>query len=105
MATSNHPSEAEIVGRVVRQAEYIEDIDDPSDELNILEVEYDVSQRGNVTGVDFVLTVGGPKIVVEGLNGVVRGSWGGDSHRTHFDNTAVKRYAKHLARQFEGRVD
>jgi len=99
-----HPSEAEIVGRTVRQAERLEDIDSV-DEINILDVNYTVSQRGDVTGVELTLTVGGPDIRVDALSGRVRGSWGGDTHTTHFDSEIVERYAAERARIFEARVD
>jgi len=99
MATS-HRSEAEIVGRVVRQAEYLESIDDP-DEIGILEVNYTVNESAGVTGVELVLTVGGPDIRVNALAGTVRGSWGGDTHTTHFDNNVVEQYGRMLSRQFE----
>ena len=97
---STHPSEAEIVGYTVRQAERLESIDDP-DQLGILEVNYDVNERAGVTGVEFVLTVGGPDVRVNALSGTVRGAWGGDTHTTHFNSDAVEEYARMLARQFE----
>jgi len=96
----SHSSEADIVGRTVRQAERLEDIDS-TEELNILEVNYTVSGHGPVTGVELVLTVGGPDIRVQALNGTVRGSWGGDTHTTHFDSEVIDQYARMLARQFE----
>jgi len=101
MATS-HPSEAEIVGRVVRQAEYLEGIDDP-DEIGILEVNYTVNESAGVTGVELVLTVGTPDIRVNALTGTVRGSWGGDTHTTHFDSDVVEQYGRTLAEDFEQR--
>ena len=97
---STHPSEAEIVGYTVRQAERLESIDDP-DQLGILEVNYTVNERVGVTGVEFVLTVGGPDVRVDALSGRVRGSWGGDTHTTHFNSDVVEEYARMLARQFE----
>ena len=97
---STHPSEAEIVGYTVRQAERLESIDDP-DQLGILEVNYDVNERAGVTGVEFVLTVGGPDVRVNALSGTVRGAWGGDTHTTHFNSDVVEEYAGMLARQFE----
>ena len=97
---STHPSEAEIVGYTVRQAERLESIDDP-DQLGILEVNYTVNESVGVTGVELVLTVGGPDVRVNTLSGTVRGSWGGDTHTTHFDSDVVEEYARMLARQFE----
>ena len=97
---STHPSEAEIVGYTVRQAERLESIDD-IDQLGILEVNHTVNERVGVTGVEFVLTVGGPDVRVDALSGRVRGSWGGDTHTTHFNSDVVEEYARMLARQFE----
>jgi len=99
-----HSSEADIVGRTVRQAEYIEGIDSV-DELNILEVNYTVNESTGVTGVELVLTVGGPDIRVDALSATVRGSWGGDTHTTHFDSDVIEEYGRMLARQFEGGHD
>ena len=98
---STHPSEAEIVGYTVRQAERLESIDS-MDEIDILEVNYDVNERAGVTGVELVLTVGGPDVRVNALSGTVRGAWGGDTHTTHFNSDVVEEYAGMLARQFEG---
>ena len=101
---STHPSEAEIVGYTVRQAERLESIDDP-DQLGILEVNYTVNERVGVTGVEFVITVGGPDIRVDALSGRVRGSWGGDTHTTHFNSDVVEEYARMFADSFEGKHD
>ena len=101
---STHPSEAEIVGYTVRQAERLESIDDP-DQLGILEVNYTVNERVGVTGVEFVLTVGGPDVRVDALSGRVRGSWGGDTHTTHFNSDVVEEYARMFADSFEGKHD
>ena len=97
---STHPSEAEIVGYTVRAAERLETID-TAEELGILEVNYTVNESAGVTGVELVLTVGGPDVRVNALSGTVRGSWGGDTHTTHFDSDVVEEYARMLARQFE----
>lgn len=101
---SAHTSEQDIIGYTVRAAERAEQID-TVDELNILEVNYDVNERAGVTGVELVLTVGGPDIRVNALSGTVRGAWGGDTHRTHFDSGTVEEYARMLARQFEEEHD
>jgi len=97
-----HPSEADIIGFTVRQAERLEQIDS-ADELNIVEVNYTVNERAGVTGVELVLTVGGPDIRVDALSGTVRGSWGSDHHRVHFNSDVVEQYAEMLADDFEAR--
>jgi len=97
-----HPSESDIVGRTVRQAEYLEDIDSV-DEIDILEVNYTVSGQVGVTGVELVLCVGGPDIRANAFSGNVRGSWAGETHTTHFESEIVKEYARMLADGFEER--
>lgn len=97
-----HQSEADIVSRTVRQAEYLEGIDSV-DEMNILEVNYTVNESAGVTGVELVLTVGSPDIRVNALSGTITGSWGGNTHTTHFDNHIIEQYAQFLADDFEGR--
>ena len=97
---SAHTSEEDIIGYTVRAAERFEGID-TVDELNILEVNYTVNESAGVTGVELVLTVGGPDVRVNALSGTVRGAWGGDTHTTHFDSDVVEEYARMLARQFE----
>ena len=97
---SAHTSEQDIIGYTVRAAERLETID-TAEELNILEVNYKVNERAGVTGVELVLTVGGPDVRVNALSGTVRGAWGGDTHTTHFDSDVVEEYARMLARQFE----
>ena len=95
-----HTSEQDIIGYTIRAAERLESIDS-YEELNILEVNYEVNERAGVTGVELVLTVGGPDVRVNALSGTVRGAWGGDTHTTHFDSDVVEDYARMLARQFE----
>ena len=95
-----HTSEQDIIGYTIREAERLKSIDS-YEELNILEVNYKVNERAGVTGVELVLTVGGPDVRVNALSGTVRGAWGGDTHTTHFDSDVVEEYARMLARQFE----
>jgi hypothetical protein len=98
MAT--HPSENDLIGYSVRQAERLESID-TAEELHILDVNYTVNERSGVTGVELVLTAGGPDIRVNALSGTVVGTWGNDTHRTHFDSDVVEEYGRMLARTFE----
>ena len=101
---SAHTSEQDIIGYTVRAAERLESIDS-YEELNILEVNYEVNERAGVTGVKLVLTVGGPDVRVNALSGTVRGAWGGDTHTTHFDSDVVEEYARMLADTFENQHD
>lgn len=90
----------EITDRVVDTAERLEDEDDP-ERIDWLERKYEVSHDATVREVTLVLTTGGPQIEVDCLSGRVRGYWGGDSHTTHVDSTAVNTLGDLYARTFE----
>jgi hypothetical protein len=74
-------------------------------EMSILEIKYEVSERGDVTEVIAVLTVGGPHIEVECLRGVVAGQWSGESFRRGIESEEVHNYGVMLAEQMEQRID
>jgi hypothetical protein len=74
-------------------------------EMSILEIKYEVSERGDVTEVIAVLTVGGPHIEVECLRGVVAGQWSGESFRRGIESDEVREYGVMLAEQMEQRID
>jgi len=74
-------------------------------EMSILEIKYEVSERGDVTEVIAVLTVGGPYIEVECLRGVVAGQWSGESFRRGIESEEVHNYGVMLAEQMEQRID
>ena len=74
-------------------------------EMLILEIKYEVSERGDVTEVIAVLTVGGPHIEVECLRGVVAGQWSGESFRRGIESEEVHNYGVMLAEQMEQRID
>jgi hypothetical protein len=99
-----HRSKQDIIGYTVRAADRVESVDS-IDELNILEVNYTVTEGVGVKAVELVLTVGGPDVRVDALNGTIRGSWGGNTHKTHFENPTIEYHARELAGQFEGRID
>lgn len=72
-----------IADRVVSTANDIEDCEDYEalDEyLEPLSVKVTSNLEGAVSEVTLVVTVGGPSIEVECYSGVVRGSWGGETH-------------------------
>jgi hypothetical protein len=73
--------------------------------MHILEITYEVTERGDVTEVIAVLTVGGPHIEVECLRGVVAGQWSGETFRRGFESEDVREYGRMLADRMEGRID
>lgn len=96
----------ELIDRVVSQAERLEKMDDPS-EIDPLEtkVTANLNNPKQVSEYELVLTTGGPKIVVEVLSGHVRGHWGGETYRTHFNNEElIGKCAEWLEGKWELRV-
>jgi len=93
-------SEPDIVGYTVREAERLENIEDP-DQLDILDVQFMVTTDCKVVGVQFTMTIGGPNITVNALQGTVVGSWGGNTHTCHFVGDVVRDYARQLADMHE----
>ncbi|AIE08874.1 hypothetical conserved protein [Halovirus VNH-1] len=72
---------------------------------DIIEIKYEVTERGDVTEVIAVLTVGGPHIEVECLRGVVSGQWSGETFRRGIESEEVHDYGKMLADRMESRID
>jgi hypothetical protein len=65
------------VASVVERFSSYNSIDDLMRE-DPLDIEYKVSSRGDITGVELAITLGGPGIYVELPRGIVRGYWAGD---------------------------
>lgn len=90
----------DLTERVVDTAEGLETYDDP-EQIDFLDRKYEVDHDATVREVTLVLTTGGPHIEVDCLSGTVSGYWGGDSHTTHVDSTAVDTLGDLYARTFE----
>jgi hypothetical protein len=82
-----------------------EDGDETLRDKSIYSVKYEVSERGDVTEVIAVLSVGGPHIKVECLRGVVAGQWSGETFRRGIESDEVREYGIMLAEQMEQRID
>jgi hypothetical protein len=79
--------------------------DERIEDKDILGIKYEVVERGDVTEVTAVLTVGGPHIEVECLRGVVAGQWSGETFRRGFESEDVREYGRMLADRMESRID
>jgi len=79
--------------------------DDTLRDMSIYSVKYEVTERGDVTEVIAVLSVGGPHIEVECLRGVVAGQWSGESFRRGIESEEVREYGIMRAERMEERID
>jgi len=82
-----------------------EDGDETLRDMSIYSVKYEVTERGDVTEVIAVLSVGGPHIEVECLRGVVAGQWSGESFRRGIESEEVREYGIMRAERMEERID
>jgi len=73
------------VAYVVERFSSYNSIDDLIQE-DPLDIEYKVNARGDITGVELAITLGGPGIYVELPRGIVRGYWAGDEVRLDIRN-------------------
>jgi len=94
---------ASIVDRVNNVVEGLEG-DETLQEMDILEIKYEVNERGDVTEVFAVLTVGGPHIEVECYRGVVSGQWASESYRRGVESEDVREFGRHHAERMEERI-
>ncbi len=91
----------QIADEVVSKAEDLEEIDGV-DDIDPLEVYFEVSSDGTVREVIAVLTTGGPHLEVRLFSGVVDGSWGGTHSAPVFENEETLRaIGNYYARNFE----
>jgi hypothetical protein len=97
---------ASITDRVNQLAEDLKQEESaPLRERSLLELTYEVSESGTVTEVTAVVTVGGPHIEIECLNGVVAGHWGGESYRRGIEVENVREFGRRHAERMESRID
>lgn len=102
--TADGQSGRELIAEyVVNTAEGLETVTNP-DEIDYLDVNYEVGHDGSVREVKVITTVGGPYIEVRAFSGTVFGSWGGHTHTTHVSSDAVEELGERLAVQFEENV-
>ena len=92
-----------IVERVVSLAERLEEIEGPED-IDFLDAKLTVGIDGSVREVTIIVTTGGPHLEADCWAGVVRGSWGGESHTTHTRSGALDDLGSRIARRFEENV-
>lgn len=92
--------------RVVATAERFEDEINSVDDIDPLEVYFEVSADGTVKEAIAVLEVGGPKIEVRLFSGTVSGYWGSDKHTVPIfkNEDAVTAIGEYYARTFEENI-
>jgi len=72
--------------------------------MDVLSIDYEVTQDMRVTEVTLTLSYGGPTIYLDCLSGQLRGHWGFASDTVPLDDDEVQAYGESLALSFEDRI-
>jgi len=90
--------------RLLQQRDRIEDSTTDIRSMDVLSIDYEVTQDLQVTEVTLTLSYGGPTIYLECLSGRLRGHWGLESHTIPVDSQDLGQYGRQLATRFEDRI-
>jgi len=90
--------------RLLQQRDRIEDSTTDIRSIDVLSIDYEVTQDMQVTEVTLTLSYGGPTIYLECLSGRLRGQWGLESHTIPVDSQDLGQYGRELASRFEDRI-
>jgi len=84
-----------------------EDIEDSTTDIrsmDVLSIDYEVTQDMQVTEVTLTLSYGGPTIYLDCISGRLRGYWGSEHVSRGVRSDAVGQYGSELASRFEDRI-
>jgi hypothetical protein len=100
----SHDTDTMLQDRLLQQRDTIEDSTTDIRSMDVLSVDYEVTQDMQVTEVTLTLSYGGPTIYLECLSGRLSGHWGLESHTIPVDSEALGQYGRELASRFEDRI-
>jgi len=83
------------------------DIEDSTTDIrsmDVLSIDYEVTQDMTVTEVTLTLSYGGPTIYLDCISGRLRGYWGSEHVSRGVRSDAVGQYGRELATRFEDRI-
>jgi len=90
--------------RLMAKRESITDSDTDIHSMDVLSIDYEVTQDMRVTEVTLTLSYGGPTIYLDCISGQLRGHWGFASDTVPCDDDEVQAYGESLALSFEDRI-
>jgi ABC-type uncharacterized transport system auxiliary subunit len=90
--------------RLMAKRESITDSDTDIRSMDVLSIDYEVTQDLRVTEVTLTLSYGGPTIYLDCLSGQLRGHWSFSSDTVPLDDDDVQAYGESLALSFEDRI-
>jgi hypothetical protein len=93
-----------LLDRILQQRDRLEDSSTDIRDIDVLDIEYTVTQDMHVKEVSLQLCFGGPTIYLDCISGRLRGYWGSEQITRGVHSDAVGQYGSELARRFEERI-
>jgi len=93
-----------LLDRILQQRDTLEDSSTDIRDIDVLSIDYEVTQDMRVTEVTLTLSYGGPTIYLDCISGQLRGHWGFASDTVPLDDDDVQAYGESLALSFEDRI-
>jgi len=90
--------------RLMAKRDSITDSSTDIRDIDVLSIDYEVTQDMQVTEVTLTLSYGGPTIYLDCISGQLRGHWGFASDTVPLDDDEVQAYGESLALSFEDRI-
>jgi len=100
----SHDTQTMLQDHLLQKREDIEDSDTDIRNMDVLSIDYEVTQDMQVTEVILTLSYGGPTIYLDCISGCIRGYWGSEQITRGIRSDAVEQYGRQLADRFEDRI-
>jgi hypothetical protein len=100
----NQDSAEMLHDELMAKRESITDSDTDIRDIDVLSIDYEVTQELRVTEVTLTLSYGGPTIYLDCITGRLRGYWGFSSDTVPLEDDDVQAYGESLALSFEDRI-
>jgi len=93
-----------LLDRILQQRDTLEDSSTDIRDIDVLDIEYTVTQDMHVKEVSLQLCLGGPTIYLDCISGRLRGYWSSEHVSRGVRSEDIGEYGSELARRFEERI-
>jgi hypothetical protein len=100
----SHNTDNLLLDRILQQRDTLEDSSTDISDIDVLDIEYTVTQDMHVKEVTLQLCLGGPTIYLDCISGRLRGYWNSEQITRGVRSEDIKQYGSELASRFEDRI-
>jgi hypothetical protein len=93
-----------LLDHILRKRDTLEDSNTDIRSMDVLSIDYEVTQDMQVTEVTLTLSYGGPTIYLDCISGRLRGYWSSEQITRGVRSEDIKQYGSELASRFEDRI-